>query len=171
MEKWLRKRPPMEPNLPEAKGVNVVEQDDPLAEAKIEVENAVAQESIEPLIHNDAIPDIVDAETNGSVQVARGGGVFSFAAHLGSLENFPLTPPFVPVTKMPLESSPSLDSPLQNLRVSDTSFVGRPAVKRKKTMHGDGGSLDAAGEVTHLGHDLVGMGGHPLVEGHAELEV
>lgn len=82
-------------------------------------------------------------------------------------------PPFVPVTEMPLESPPSFDSPLQNLGVPDTSFVCRPVVKRKKTVHGDGGSgsLNAAGWVTQLGHGLVGMGGHPSVEGHAELEV
>ncbi|KAG5523986.1 hypothetical protein RHGRI_030853 [Rhododendron griersonianum] len=75
--------------------------------------------------------------------------------------------------KMSLEFPPWFDSPLRNLRVPDTSFVGRPVAKRKKTAHGDGGSgsLDVAGEVTQLGDDLVGMGGHPLVEGHAELEV
>lgn len=32
----------------------------------------VVQEPIKPLIHNDAIPDIVDAGTSGSVQDAEG---------------------------------------------------------------------------------------------------
>ncbi|KAG5553352.1 hypothetical protein RHGRI_011279 [Rhododendron griersonianum] len=40
LEKWLRKRPPMEPNQPQAEGVNVAEEVDPLHEPVIEVENA-----------------------------------------------------------------------------------------------------------------------------------
>ncbi|KAF7148705.1 hypothetical protein RHSIM_Rhsim03G0242200 [Rhododendron simsii] len=42
LEKWLRKRPPMAPNQPQAEGVNVVEQVDPLHELAIEVEDAAA---------------------------------------------------------------------------------------------------------------------------------
>ncbi|KAI8558994.1 hypothetical protein RHMOL_Rhmol04G0139600 [Rhododendron molle] len=54
----------------------------------------------------------------------------------------------------------------------DTTFLGRPVLKRKETLDGDdGGSLDAP----QLGDDLVGMGGHPMVKGdvevHAELDV
>ncbi|KAF7124180.1 hypothetical protein RHSIM_Rhsim12G0122400 [Rhododendron simsii] len=43
LEKWLRKRPPMAPSQPQAEGVNVAEQVNPLHEPAIEVEVDILQ--------------------------------------------------------------------------------------------------------------------------------
>ncbi|KAG5528979.1 hypothetical protein RHGRI_029591 [Rhododendron griersonianum] len=173
LEKWLRKRPPMAPNQPQVEGVNVVEQVDLLHEPAIEVKIFVAQEPVDPFIHNDAIPDTVDTGITSALQNADGGSVSSsFTAHLGSVPSYPFTPMFqstspLPIhTKMPFDSQDWFDSPLQNVGVLDTTFLGRPVFKRKQTLDGDdGGSSDAP----QLGDDLVGMGGHPTVEGDAEV--
>ncbi|KAF7140587.1 hypothetical protein RHSIM_Rhsim06G0016000 [Rhododendron simsii] len=93
LEKWLRKRPPMEPNQPQEEGVNVAEEIHPLHEPAIEVENAAAQEPVHPFIHNDAIPDTMDAGTTYASQHADGGSVSSsFTALLGSVPSYPFTP-------------------------------------------------------------------------------
>ncbi|KAI8538170.1 hypothetical protein RHMOL_Rhmol09G0081200 [Rhododendron molle] len=83
LEKWLRKRPPIDPNQPQAQGVNVAEEVHPLHEPAIEVD---------PLIHNDPIPDTMDAGTSSAPQDADGGFVSSsFTAHLGSVPSYPFT--------------------------------------------------------------------------------
>ncbi|KAF7142389.1 hypothetical protein RHSIM_Rhsim05G0159500 [Rhododendron simsii] len=179
LEKWLRKRPPMEPNQPQAEGVNVAEEVHPLYEPAIEVENAAAQEPVHPFIHNDAKPDTVDAGTTYAPQHADGGSVSSsFTALLGSVPGYPFTPMFQSTSPLPIHTDMSFDSqdwfdcPLQNVGGLDTTFLGRPVLKRKETLNGDdGGSSDAP----QLGDDLVGTGGHPTVdketEVHAELDV
>lgn len=175
LEKWLRKRPPMDPNQPQAEGVNVAEQVHPLNEPAIEVENAAAQDPVDPLIHNDPIPDTVDAGISYVPQYADGGSVSSsFTAHLGSVPSYPFTPMFqstspLPIhTDVPYDSQDWFDYPLQNVGGLDTTFLGRPVLKRKETLDGDdGGSSDA----TQIGDDLVGTSGHPTVEGDAEVHV
>ncbi|KAF7148733.1 hypothetical protein RHSIM_Rhsim03G0242100 [Rhododendron simsii] len=46
---------------------------DPLHKPAIEVEDVAAQEPVDPFIHNDAIPDTVDAETTSALQDGDGG--------------------------------------------------------------------------------------------------
>ncbi|XP_058181148.1 uncharacterized protein LOC131299578 [Rhododendron vialii] len=179
LEKWLRKRPPMEPNQPQAEGVNVAEEVDLLHELAIEMENAAAQEPVDPFIHNDAIPDTVDAGTTSASQDADGGSVSSsFTTNLRSVSSYPFMPMFqstspLPIhTDMPFDSQNWFDCPLQNVGGLDTTFLGMPVLKKKETLDGDdGGSSDAP----QLRDDLVGTGGHPTVEGdakvHAELDV
>ncbi|KAF7143295.1 hypothetical protein RHSIM_Rhsim05G0159000 [Rhododendron simsii] len=151
LEKWLRKRPPMEPNQPQAEGVNVAEEVHPLYEPAIEVENAATQEPVHPFIHNDAKPDTVDAGTTYAPQHADGGSVSSsFTALLGSVPGYPFTPMFQSTSPLPIHTDMSFDSqdwfdcPLQNVGGLDTTFLGRPVLKRKETLDGDdGGSSDA----------------------------
>ncbi|KAI8535436.1 hypothetical protein RHMOL_Rhmol10G0173900 [Rhododendron molle] len=110
LEKWLRKRPLMDPNQPQAEGVNVVEEVQPLHEPAIE---------LDPLIHNDPIPDTVDAGTSSTPQNADGGSLSSsFTAHLGSVPSYPFmlmfqsTSPLPIHTDMPYDSQDWFDYPL-----------------------------------------------------------
>ncbi|XP_058192020.1 serine/threonine-protein phosphatase 7 long form homolog [Rhododendron vialii] len=178
LEKWLRKRPPIEPNQPQAEGVNVAEKVDLLQDPAIEVDNAVAQKPVDPFIHNDAIPDTVDVGTTSAPQDADGGSVSSsFTAHIGSVPSYPFTPMFQSTSPLPVHTDMSFDPqewfdcPLQNVGGLDTTFLGRSVLKRKETLDGnDGGSSDAPPN-PQLGDDLVGTGGHPTVEGDAEVPV
>ncbi|KAI8527632.1 hypothetical protein RHMOL_Rhmol12G0090700 [Rhododendron molle] len=105
LEKWLHNRPPIEPIPPREGGVNVGDEVEPPADRENEAKN-VGQEPVELEIVNDAIPKHMDPGTSVSLQDAEGVGVSSLAAHLGSLENFPLSPfwsysPCMPVTQSP----------------------------------------------------------------------
>ncbi|KAF7151247.1 hypothetical protein RHSIM_Rhsim02G0127300 [Rhododendron simsii] len=162
LEKWLRKRPPMEPIPPPEEGVTVGDEAEPPTDHENEAQN-VGQEPVQPNIGSDAISEQVDPGTSVSLQQVEGAGVSSLAAHLGSLENFPLSPflsyfPCMAITQSPLDSQ-WFDSAVANIGLPDICFVHRPTLKRRKTSHVDGVGRSAAhAEVTLSRDDLLGSG-------------
>lgn len=177
LEKWLRKRPPMEPipppEEPPEEGVNVGDEAEPPADHQNEAQN-VGQQPVQPDIVSDAISEQVDPGTIVSFQHAEGAAVSSLAAHLGSLENFSLSPFFsyspCMGTQSPLDAQ-WFASAVANIGVPDTCFVHQPALKRTKTSHVDGVASSAAHvEVTQSRDDLLGSGPSSALQVEVQVE-
>ncbi|KAH7834211.1 hypothetical protein Vadar_013811 [Vaccinium darrowii] len=156
LEKWLRKKPPIQPNLVHIEEVHVEEDEN--------LENEWAQED-----------DI--AGGSGSIPSA------SFESHLQALESFPFSPlldPMNPTSNEPSSQSQStfdgswFESLVANVGGVETSFLDLPLVKKRKRLDGDRG-IDVGDQVPqfrvdtptfegHRSEDVQGLDGQPLEE-------
>ncbi|KAH7843401.1 hypothetical protein Vadar_016132 [Vaccinium darrowii] len=172
LEKWLRKKPPIQPNLVHIEEVHV-EEDGNLENEWAQVgeqggqQEEQQQQQQQEDVHVDPLQEDDIAGGSGSMPPA------SFESHLQALESFPFSPlldSMNPTSNEPSSQSQStfdgswFESPVANVGGAETSFLDPPLVKKRKRLDGDRG-IHVGDQVPQFRVDT------PTFEGHRSEDV
>lgn len=171
LEKWLRKKAPIQPNLVHIEEVHV-EEDENLENGWAQVGEQEGQQEEEEQQQQEGVhvdPVQQDDIAGGSGSVPSG----SFESHLQELESFPFSPfmdSMNPASNEPSCQSQStfdgswFESPVANVGGAETSFLDPPLLKKRKRVDGDR-EIDVGDQVPQFRVDTPTFGGHPSEDG------